>query len=154
MKKLLSAALAFAILLFYCGCRCASPTAKEIQTALTKSGAFSAEENLIALDTKEIEERFGISTTILDDFSVLVSKTENEAEQFGIFTLKDSDDVNTVIDAIKQYLNPVTVDDTNKAAVLPHIVLMQTENSVIFAQTAQTALAESTLASLGAKEIK
>ena len=85
---------------------------------------------------------------------MLVSKTENEVEQFGVFTLKDNDDLNTVIDAIKQYLKPVTVDDTNKAAVSPHIVLMQTENSVIFAATTETALAAEALASLGAKEIK
>jgi hypothetical protein len=104
MKKLLSAALAFAFFLFCCGCNSAKPTVKEIKSALTESGAFSAEENLIALDTKEIEERFGFSTDILDDFSVLVSKTENEVEQFGVFTLKDNDDLNTVIDAIKQYL--------------------------------------------------
>lgn len=154
MKKLLSAALAFAFFLFCCGCNSAKPTVKEIKSALTESGAFSAEENLIALDTKEIEERFGFSSDILDGFSVLVSKTENEVEQFGVFTLKDNDDLNTVIDAIKQYLKPVTVDDTNKAAVSPHIVLMQTENSVIFAATTETALAAEALDSLGAKEIK
>ena len=154
MKKVLSAALTFALFLFCCGCNSAEPTAEEIKTSLTESGAFSAEEKLIALDTKEIEERFGFSTDILNDFSVLVSKTETETEQFGIFTLKHNDDANTVIDAIKHYLNPVTIDETNKAAVSPHIVLMQTENSVVFAVTTETALAVDALASLGAKEIK
>ncbi len=154
MKKLISAALILALFVFCCGCGFSAPTAKEIESALTSSGAFSSKENLISLKTKELEERFGFSAEILEDFSVRVSKSEDEKEQFGAFVLKNKDDSNTVIDAIKQYLNPVTLDDTNTAAVSPNILLMQVDSCVIFAVTPEYLLAEKALEALGAKEIK
>ncbi len=154
MKKLSLSALFLVLLVLFCACNSSAPAAKEIQNSLSASGAFSDEENLITLDTKEITERFGFSTALLEDYSVRVSKNEDEVYQFGIFVLKNEEDSNTVIDAIKQYLKPVTLDETNNAAVSPDILLMQTDSCVIFAVTPERELAEEALISLGAKEIK
>ncbi len=153
MKKLFSAALILAVVFSLCGCNATPPSVKEIESALIKSSAFSDNDNLIALETKQLEERFGFSGDLLDGFSVHVSKIEDDICEFGIFDLKDSDDVNTVIDAIKRYLNPVTVDETNTAEVTPNLVLMKSGSCVIFAVSPKRDVAEATLASLGAEEI-
>ena len=58
--------------------------------------------NMISLDIEDISVHYGFNSNYIDDFSAYASKTESCADEIAVFKIKNSDERQTVIDALME----------------------------------------------------
>ena len=153
IKKIFAAAAVFLLVLSLCCCTGESLSADDVAASLLECGAFSESKNLIALDSKQLEEHFGFKSDLLDGFSVYVNSLEGAASEFGVFDIHEDDDLNTVIDAIKRYSSPSTITSSNSITAASNFLLMRKDELIIYVISPAADQAEDALIKLGAEEI-
>ena len=152
MKKLCCLLLSLIFLFLLCGCN-DSPTHKDISEALWGSGAFGERDVYRPLDREQVKNYFSALDSAIDESSVYISAFEDNATEFGIFTLRSDGDLKTVIDSINSYCATAAASFGTHGEGKEKLLLMRVDDTVIYLITDKPDAAVSALEKLGADEI-
>ena len=154
MKKLFIGLISFVLCVAISACGSA-PTPSEISKALWDSNAFGNREDYHSLDSTQLKNYFALDDELVKDFSVYISSFDDSASEFGIFTLRDPDNLTAVVDSINSYCATAAASfgTHNGGSPKEKFLLMKINDSVIYLITEKYADAEAALKELGATEI-
>jgi hypothetical protein len=154
MKKLFIGLISFVLCVAISACGSA-PTPVEISEVLWDSNAFGNREDYHSLDSIQLKNYFALDDELVKDFSVYISSFDDSASEFGVFTLRDPDNLTAVVDSINSYCATAAASfgTHNGGSPKEKFLLMKINDSVIYLITEKYADAEAALKELGATEI-